>query len=82
LWLQSVKTDIDAVNTGTVDILGKLFQHNSIGGEAEALEAGECCQAATEVSHPFAYQWLSPRDSNLGYSHVNCYLYNMEEFFI
>ena len=80
--LKGVKTDIDAANTSIVDVLGKLFQHDSVGGEAEALQAGECCHASTEVRHPFSYQWLAPRESNLGYSHVHCYLYEVEEFFI
>lgn len=82
LRLECVETDIDAANTGIVHVLGKLFQHDSVGGEAEALQSGECCQAAAEVSDSFPYQWLTACESNLGYSHIHCYLNEVEEFFI
>jgi len=63
LRLERVETDIDAANTGTVKILGKFLKQDAVGGKAEALQARESCQAATEVSDPFAYQWLSSCES-------------------
>jgi len=82
LRLESVETDINAANTGTIKIMGKFPKQDSVGGEAEALQAGECCQTPTEVSDPLPYQWLSPRESNLGYAHVQRYLNKAEELLI
>jgi hypothetical protein len=80
--LECVETYIDAANTGTVKITGTFLKQDSVGCKAEALQARESCQAAAEVCNPFAHQWLSPRESNLSYAHVHCYLNKAEELLI
>jgi hypothetical protein len=80
--LESVETDIDAADAGSVKVLAEFFQQYTVGGEAQTLETGDSGQTAAEVDNSLTDEGFSARKANLVYPHVHCYLNEAEELLV
>jgi hypothetical protein len=82
LPLESVQTNIDAADAGSVKVWAEFFQEHSVGSEAKTLETGYSGQTATEVNNSLTDERFSTRKPDLGYTHVDRYLNEAEEFLV